>query len=219
MKLIRVADILILLALVCVSCSPINYRTFFDVSKDPTYDFKTHKTIGLAPVFWTVQGKAGNIDELKEKQFLLYMKTELEKRGFSVIYIDSDKLEEYDGRVALKQAALSGAMVGSTPEAAHRETKYPDLILTCDFGIQPETVKVPGEAFGRHDATGGYYSKTQSYEVKTYELSIACHLWSGIPEYKQKVWFARITQGSPLPDLADRAQKMITELFREKFPR
>ena len=202
MKLISITAIFTLLVLGYSSCSPIKYRTFFDVSKDPTYDFKTPKTIGLVPIFWTVRGKANNIDELKEKQFLLYMKAELEKRGFSAIYIDSDKLEDRDGKTALKQAG-----------------KYPDLILTCEFNIQPATVKVPGEAFGRHDATGGYYSKTQSYDVQTYELSIACNLWSGAPEYKQKIWYGLITQGSPTPDLSDRAQAMIVNLFKEKFPR
>lgn len=185
------------------ACSPIKYRTFFDASKDPTYDFKAAKTIGLAPVFWTVQGQASKIDELKEKQFLLYIKAELEQRGFSAEYLDADKLEERNSKLALKPAA-----------------KYPDLLLTCDFSIQPEKVNVPGQAFSRYDATSGYYSKTQSYEVQTYELSIACYLWTGAaPEYKQKVWFARITQGSPLPDLSDRVQAMIAELFREKFPR
>src|SRR3989339_1152781 len=204
MKLIGTAIIIIMLALAGGSCSPIKYRTFFDVSQDPTYDFKAPKTIGLAPVFWTVRGQAGNIDELKEKQFLMYIKAELEKRGFSAEYISPDKLTELDGKVALKPAA-----------------KYPDLILTCEFSIQPETVKVPGGAFGRHDATGGYYSKTQSYEVQTSELSIVVHLWTGSwgdaerpgpaapPENKKKNWDARITQGSPLPDLSDRAQSMI----------
>jgi len=201
MKLINLA-VLIMILLSLNACSPVKYRTLYDTAQDPTYDFKAAKTVGLVPTAWTEQGRAGNIDGLREKQFLLYIKSELEKRGFEVSYIDVDKLEERNNNVSLKP-----------------DVKLPDLILTCDFGIKPEIVKIPGEAFGRRDATSGYYSNTQSYEVQTYELSIGCHIWSGGPGNRQKIWYARITQGSPAPDISDRAQAMITGLFTEKFPR
>jgi hypothetical protein len=198
----RIIGLLVLAALFGVAgCSSISYRTYFDDAKDPTYDFAAAKTVGLAPTFWTAAGRANQVDELKEKQFLLYMKSGLEKKGFSAAYLESDKLEERAGLISLKPLEA-----------------YPDLILTCEFGIQPSVVKVPGEAFGRYDSAGGFYSKTQSYEVQTYELSVAGYLWSGAPGYRRKVWYARIIQGSPAPDLSARAPEMIARLFREKLP-
>lgn len=194
----------VLLALLLVglnSCSVVNYRTYLDGARDPEYDFSSVRTIGLAPLAWTESGRANQLDELKEKEFLLYFRSELARRGYSAVYLEPDKLEERSGRIALK------------PPAAHY-----DLLLTCEFGIQPVIVKVPGEAFGRQDSYGGYYSKTQSYEVQTYDLTLAAYLWAEAPEYRRKVWYARINQGSPAPDLSARAPELIARLLREKFP-
>ena len=87
--------------------------------KDPTFDLDTSQTIGLVSFWWTREGRTRETHQLREKQILAQCKSELKKRGFSVVYIPKENLKQTDlGEVH-----------------CHGLTDYPDLTLTIGYAV------------------------------------------------------------------------------------
>jgi hypothetical protein len=193
------------------SCSPIKYYTYYEGGFDPTYEFKTVKTIGFTSFFWTINAKKYGIDELFEKQLFVYAKNELEKRGYKVFYISPEFLQE-------DSTAVDSIAVYVKPDF----NNMPDLTLTVSYfqGLG-NVVKIPGQTYGIINwgkaIGGGSYGKTESQEVQTCFLSICYTLWSGSPKYTNKVWQGIIKKGSPILNIQDEAQNMTNDVFLKKF--
>jgi len=199
---------LLFLSLVLISCSQISYNTYYQGVDDPTFEFRSVKTIGFTPFYWTTSGKNAGVDELTEKQIYAHCKRELETRGYTVTYIPPDKLEEV--------ITANGSEV-----YCRNLDQYPDLTFTVAYGYRDEIVTIEGRR-------GGYvkWGKNETYvpperdrNVKIFNLFIGCVLWTGKPKYMQQVWRGEIYQGSPTPNLIEQSKTMVQGLFREKFPK
>jgi hypothetical protein len=194
--------------LLLYSCSSVKYFTYYEGGHDPLYNIKEAKTIGFAPQYWTNLGKAVGYDELAEKQIFVYARNELQKRGYKVVYIPPEYLEQ--------DPATSAIYVKESFK------DMPDLTLTVLYyqGLGNK-VQVPGQSIGTlnwaNKSGSGYYGQTQGYEVQTYFLVLGFTLWSGTPKYTNKAWEGIIKKGSPKLDLFEQAQYMTEDIFHQKF--
>jgi len=194
------------------SCSNIVYNTYYEGGHDPLFNIKKAKTIGFTPFYWTKSARAAGCDELIEKQMFVYVRNELQKRGFKVVYIPPEFLEE-------------GSDESRTEIYIKENYKdMPDLTLTVQYwqGLG-NTVQVPGQSYGSLNwgkyGGRGYYGETQGYEVQTYFLLLSFTLWNDAPKYMNKVWEGTIKKGSPKLDLLEQAPSMTSEIFNRKFDR
>lgn len=199
---------LIFVVLVALSCSPISYKTLYSGSEDPTFDFKKTKTIGFVPMYWSSRAKELNVTELEEKQMYAYVKKELESRGYIVSYIPLEKCTTHGDTINLRSDLA----------------EYPDLTVTMHFTQKAGQIEVPaqtGAFLGWGGGSGqGYYGQTGSYSANVWTLYVGIAAWSGKPEYMKQVWIGHVAKGSPMPDLNDKAESMISSLlYREKFPK
>jgi len=204
--IMRYFYILTVVIFIFSGCGPVQYHTLYDGVKDPLFEFNNSKTIGLLTTYWTQNSKANEVDELTEKQILAYCKTELEKRGFKVIYIPQDNIREIGDNIQ-----------------CYGLDEYPDLTLSVGYLQRSGTVNVPAESFGSlsFNNYGGYgmAGGRGSYNVNVWDLAIAIALWAEPPEYTRKVWRGSIVQGSPKPDLNKRASTLVRKLFNREFPK
>lgn len=195
---------------VLLGCAPVKYFTYYEGGHDPLYNMNKVKTIGFIPFGWTSQAKAAGCDELVEKLMYVYARDELQKRGYEVYYIPPEYLERDPD--SSKQAYYVKESYG----------KMPDLTLTVYYwqGLGNK-VHVPGQAVGAVNwgnyGGGGYYGKTQGYDVQTYYLVLDYTLWSGSPKYMNKAWQGTIKKGSPKLDLYEKAPYMASVIFWKKF--
>ena len=183
-------------------CSLVNYRTLYDGAKDPTFDFETVETIGFMPTYWTTYGKRNGQDELREKEIFGYFKENLERMGYSVSYIDPKNLEELDG----DKIVTTGLSV------------FPDLTLIIGFSQNHSTIKVPAKSSAF--STGGalFYSSSGAQQVNYYNLRVGASLWANPPEYMKEVCRGIVLQGSPTPNLSEKARGLVEKLLDKKFP-
>lgn len=198
------AVIITILYTMLTSCA-VKYYTYREGGHDPLFDIGAVKTIGFTSFCPEL-----DCDELTEKQFFVYAKDELQKRGYTVFYIPKQYLEYIETEKGFE---------------CHVKANYkdmPDLTLTIGFeqGLG-NVVHVPGQSFGYagwgNSSGSGYYSQTQGYSVQTYYLYLGYVLWSGQPKYMDVVWKGTLTKGSPKMNLQEQAQKMTKEIFRTKF--
>lgn len=199
---VALARVLLGAAVLCGGCSPITYRTLYDGAKDPTFDFRPVHTIGFMPVYWSTFGKERGQDELLEKEIYTYFKAELERRGYSVTYIDPKHLEEKE----------KGKITTTALET------FPDLTLMVAFSQKDATIEVPGQASGYISGGSGYYGSNTGYTAVYYNLVIAASLWGGPPDYMKYVWRGQILKGSPTPNLSEQAKEMVSDLMSKRFP-
>lgn len=199
--------IYVVLALLILGCSPISYQTYYQAKQDPTFDFGGMREIGLVPLYWSRDAKQAGVDPLAEKQLLAYFKTELEKRGYRVWFVDPDDCESRGGEIMLRQGL----------------DKYPDATLTIIYGQQSGSIEVPSSSSGYFNwgeyYKGGGYQSTGPYSASIWGLYIGATVWAETPNYDTPVWQGSVIKGSPGPDLFDKAPGMIAKLMKsEKFP-
>ena len=193
-----------------ISCAPVRYFTYCEGGHDPLFQIDKTKTIGFIPLYWTNAGKSTGLDALVEKQLFVYARDELQKRGYTVVYISPENLEEDSDT--------------STHLIKFKESykELPDLTLMTHYwqGLGNK-VQVPGQSSGvlnwSNSSGGGYYGQTQGYEVQTYFLVLQYILWSGAPNYLNKAWEGTLKKGSPKLDLFEQAPSMTSEIFERKF--
>lgn len=192
------------------SCAPVKYFTYYEGGHDPLYNIREVMKIGFTPFCWTDWAKENGCDELVEKQMFVYARDELQKRGYRVVYIPPQFLEEDSAKRAIYVKANYKNM--------------PDLTLTVTYwqGLGNK-VQVPGQSVGTlnwgNSGGGGYYGQTQGYEVQTYFLVLGYTLWSGAPKYMNKAWEGIVKKGSPKLDLFEKAPSMAAQVFYRKFDR
>jgi len=197
---------ILVISIMLYSCSPIRYLTLYDGANDPEFDFSSIKTIGYIPLYWTNTGKEQNIEELKEKQIFQYCKTELEKRGYVVAYIDKKFITEKD----------DGSII------CHSMEQFPDVILFVFWGQTVGTVNVPSQSVGTINWGGGggsgAYGSQSSYNATVYNLFVSGTIWCDSPNYNKKIWTGQIVKGSPVPNFGKQALYMVHQLFYNTFP-
>jgi hypothetical protein len=197
-------SIFIFITFIFYSCSSVKYLTIYNSAQDPTYDLCNKKTVAFYPKYWTSVGKKQGFDQLLEKQIFFHCKKELEKRGFQMTYIEPVFLEETSENLI----------------KAKKEMGAYDLTMVVEYYQKQTYVEIPGKSQGNifWGNTGGWgaYGTTSSYTVWGWDLIINCSLWNG---NAKKVWFGQIIQGSPSANIGDRTEKMVNNLFSNKFPR
>ena len=83
-----------LLLLVSMTVGCVTTGQFVKASAgDPEFDYSHVMTFGLAPSFWTDEGKAAGLNPLIEKTILSNVKSELEARGYVAVYVSPDELK------------------------------------------------------------------------------------------------------------------------------
>lgn len=200
-KILNVASLFILLFSLfsCSTGAPRIYKGGFD----PLYNMKTAKTVGFTPFCWVKQFRC---DEILEKRAYVAAKHELEKRGYTVFYIEPQFLISKGNEVYVKT----------------NYKRMPDLTLT--FGVQSNSfqTKVPDRSYGNANVNAyrGYsnYSSSEGYVVNNNQIALGLTLWSDAPTYMKKAWEGTVITLNPsIKDDAQWVSSQIQSIFVNKF--
>lgn len=184
-------------------------------ASDPEYSFKDVKTIGLAPYYWTKEGKGQKVDQLIEKAVLGQVKLDLEKRGFKVEYLPKESLYESTSEVDGENVAS----VSINPKKLGGQ--LPQLLMIVRYGQELMKNYVPAQFQGAA-AVGTYFGSAntsghEGYNTLTYDLSVSASLWAGQPQYAKRVWQGSSKINSNTPEFTNRSWALVQDLLAKTF--